>query len=279
MNKLVTVLIALFHIIQIGHTQDVIPASIGEVRTIHSQILNEDRILNIYLPLSYHPDSSNTYPIIYLLDGSMDEDFIHITGLVQFSSFSWIDRIPETIVVGISNINRQRDFSFPVSEPKENWNLPKGFDLNRINFANSGGSEKFIRFLEKELQPYIDQQYRTNSKKAILGQSLGGLLATEILLTKPHLFTDYMIVSPSLWWNGQSLLEKQKLEYKSDLNIFIAVGNEGDVMVKDARRLYKLLKSHSPENNSIHFSYHKECDHGDVLHEAIYEAFKKPLLR
>lgn len=279
MIKSISILFVLFRFILFGLTQDCNPLSIGDIRTIHSHVLNEERILNIYLPISYKADSSHTYPVIYLLDGSMDEDFIHIAGLVQFSSFSWIDRIPEAIVVGIANVDRQRDFTYPVSKPKENWNLPKGFDLNHFNFANSGGSEKFINFIEKELQPYIDQQYKTNSTKAILGQSLGGLLASEILLTKPHLFTDYMIVSPSLWWNGQSLLENKMAKFNGDLNIFISVGNEGDVMVKDARRLYKLLKSNYREKNSIYFSYHKKCVHGDVLHEAIYEAFKKPLIR
>jgi hypothetical protein len=209
----------------------------------------------------------------------MDEDFIHIAGLVQFSSFSWIDRIPEAIVVGIANVNRQRDFTMPISLPLENWNLPKGFNVNRINFTASGGSTNFIRFIENELQTFVEKQYRTNTKKAIIGQSLGGLLATEILLTKPDLFTDYLIVSPSLWWNGQSLLNKDSLSLKSDRNIFISVGNEGKVMVRDAKRLYKLLKTSSPNNTSIYFSFHDDCDHNDVLHEAIYEALKKPLLR
>lgn len=279
MMKLIACSIVFLLSIHFVHSQDLVPLSIGEVHTFHSEILDEDRILNIYLPLSYHPDSSHTYPVIYLLDGSIDEDFIHIAGLVQFSSFSWIDRIPESIVIGIANVNRQRDFTFPISDAKETWDLPKGFDLNRVNFESAGGSVKFIDFIEKELQPYIDQQYRTNSKKALLGQSLGGLLATEILLTRPQLFTDYLIISPSLWWDGQSLLEKEKSVYQNDLNIYIAVGNEGNVMVKDAKRLYKLLQSNSADKTSVYFKFHKECDHGDVLHEAVYEAFKKPLLR
>ena len=77
------------------------PLNIGESVTINSKILDEDRTLNIYLPHGYSADSTKTYPVIYLLDGSIDEDFIHISGLVQFGSFSWINMIPETIVVGI----------------------------------------------------------------------------------------------------------------------------------------------------------------------------------
>ena len=55
---------------------------LGIVRQMHSTVLNEERTLNIYLPEGYHQDSS--YSVIYLLDGSADEDFIHVAGLVQF---------------------------------------------------------------------------------------------------------------------------------------------------------------------------------------------------
>jgi len=73
--------------------------SIGKTVNIKSKVLDETRELNIYLPSSYSADSSKTYPVIYLLDGSRNEDFIHISGIVQFGSFSWINMIPESIVV------------------------------------------------------------------------------------------------------------------------------------------------------------------------------------
>ena len=90
-----------------------VPLTIGETVKIYSKQLKEERALNIYLPQGYSPDSAKTYPVIYLLDGSLDEDFIHITGVVQFGSFSWINMLPESIVVGIANIDRKRDFTYP----------------------------------------------------------------------------------------------------------------------------------------------------------------------
>ena len=87
--------------------------TIGKTVKIKSKILNENRELNIYLPASYNLDSLKTYPVIYLLDGSKDEDFIHISGIVQFGSFSWINMLPESIVVGIANVDRKRDFTYP----------------------------------------------------------------------------------------------------------------------------------------------------------------------
>ncbi|WP_316930388.1 alpha/beta hydrolase [Formosa agariphila] len=128
------------------------------------------------------------YPEIYLLDESKDEDFIHTSGIVQFASFSWINMIPESIVVGIGNVDRKKDFTYP-SQNK----------LDQKEFPTSGKSKSFIAFIQNEFQPFIDSTYSTTSTKIIIELSLGGLLATEILFKKPELFENYLIVNPSLW--------------------------------------------------------------------------------
>ena len=184
------------------------PLIIGETIAFSSKILEESRKLNIYLPHGYTKESTKKYPIIYLLDGSIDEDFIHISGLVQFGSFSWINIIPESIVVGISNIDRKRDFTFPTTNKKD-----------KKDFPTAGGSEKFINFIEKELQPFIEKNYKTDATKTLIGQSLGGLVATEILFKKPALFDNYIITSPSLWWDDESLLKYTPSSYQSKKSI------------------------------------------------------------
>jgi hypothetical protein len=254
-------IVASFHLQVNGQTT---PISIGETRTLHSNILQEDRILNIYLPLGYHPDSTQTYPVIYLLDGSMNEDFIHISGLVQFASFSWVDMLPETIVVGIANVDRKRDFTFPTN-----------IESDKISFPTTGGSASFINFIEKELQPYISSSYKTNTKKMIIGQSLGGLLASEILLSKPYLFDEYLIISPSIWWDAQSLLSISKDHFAIDRKVYFAVGNEGRVMKRDAHQLHKKIKTNSRNNEHVYFDYLPKHDHGNILHLAIYKAFER----
>ena len=132
------------------------PFVLGVVDEIESKVLGEKRILNIYLPGGFMQEDSTGYPVIYLLDGSADEDFIHVAGLVQFNTFSWINRLPPCILVGIATVDRRRDFT--------------------------GSSAKFIQFIEEELQPYILGHYKGEYSKMLIGQSLGGLLATEILL-------------------------------------------------------------------------------------------------
>ena len=238
--------------------------SIGETVTFRSATLQEDRTINVYLPNGYHSDSLKRYPVIYLLDGSADEDFIHIAGLVQFCSFSWINMIPESIVVGIANVDRKRDFTFPTRNTQD-----------KSDFPTTGGSENFIRFLETELQPFIDQMYRTDSVRTIIGQSLGGLLATEILFRKPDMFDHYIIVSPSLWWDDESLLTRTPVPYTTPKSVYIGVGKEGAVMEGDAEALYKKLQQGASDQTRLFYKFLEQQNHGDALHLAVYDSFEK----
>ena len=237
---------------------------IGEKVDFWSETLGENRKLNIYLPQGYSADSAKTYPVIYLLDGSIDEDFIHISGLVQFGSFPWINMLPESIVIGISNVDRKRDFTFPTNNKKD-----------KKDFPTTGESAKFMDFIEKELQPLIEQNYKVDSVSTIIGQSLGGLLATEILFKRPQLFDNYVIVSPSLWWDDESLLKVDPKSYTAPKSIYVAVGKEGKVMERTARELYEKLNLLKKENSQLYFEFFEEQNHGDVLHLAVYNAFNK----
>jgi predicted alpha/beta superfamily hydrolase len=238
--------------------------SIGKTVQIKSAILKEDRTLNVYFPASYYTNNSKKYPVIYLLDGSKDEDFIHIAGIVQFGSFPWINMLPEAIVVGIGNVDRKRDFTYPST-----------LEIDQKEFPTSGKSKKFIQFLKKELLPFINTNYRTTDNKTLIGQSLGGLLATEVLFKTPNLFNNYIIVSPSLWWDAEKLLTFAPTKYNTKKHIYIAVGKEGPVMERTAKELYNKLLSKATENSKIYFDFLEDKTHGDALHEAVYSAFEK----
>lgn len=245
---------------------------LGKVETLHSEILHEDRILNIYLPEGYN--DSIRYPVIYLLDGAADEDFIHIVGLVQYNTFPWINRIPPSIVVGIANTNRRRDFTFPTTVESDKKMIP----------AN-GGAEKFIDFIEQELQPFITQKYKAGNSKTIIGQSLGGLLAARILFTRPGLFNKYIIISPSLWWNDGSLLKENpeilKTNFTTQTDIYIGVGKEGSIdgskkhiMEEDAKLLAEKIKGSKSKHVKVYFDYMPEEDHATSAHPAVFNAFR-----
>jgi predicted alpha/beta superfamily hydrolase len=242
------------------------PFILGTVDEIESKILAEKRIINIYLPPGYDENDSIKYPVIYLLDGSEDEDFIHIAGLVQFLNFSWVNKLPNSILVGIANVDRRRDFTFPTTIEKD-----------KKDFPTTGGSEKFIDFIESELQPFIENKYKTAASKTIIGQSLGGLLATEIHFKKPQLFNKYLIVSPSLWWDNESLLKVppkfSKASSDSLISVFIAFGKEGKIMETDAKSLVDILK-HEPGKIKVNSEYFTDENHASVMHNAVYKGFE-----
>lgn len=250
------------------------PFVLGVIEEIQSKELGEKRILNIYLPEGYTADDATKYPVIYLLDGSADEDFIHIAGLVQFNSFEWVNQVPKSIVVGIATVDRRRDFTFPTTIEKD-----------KKRYATSGHSDPFIAFIEKELQPFIDKKYKTTDSKTIIGQSLGGLLETEILLKKPTLFNKYVIVSPSIWWNNGSILNLESAilqeNFSQQTDIYFAVGKEGltpteipRVMEVDANLLSEKIKASKSKNIKVYFDYFPQENHATILHPAVSNSFR-----
>nr|WP_317040970.1 alpha/beta hydrolase-fold protein [Paenimyroides ummariense] len=249
--------------------------TIGKSDLLSSKILNENRTLNIYLPENYNANDTINYPVIYILDGGMEEDFLHIAGIVRFNTQDWIGRFPRSIVVGIEGNTRKRDFTFTVS----NIDFIEKEGFSKSSFPQCGGSGKYMDFIEKELQPYINKTYKTDAKKTIIGESLAGLITTEILLKRPHLFDDYIIISPSLWWGEQLLLTDAETLLNKNLskkvNVYLGVPNkEEDIkMYNESEMLQKLLKSQ--KNINLIFDYMPEELHSTIIHQAVYNAFKK----
>lgn len=250
------------------------PFVIGRIEKLYSKVLGEERTLNIYLPDDYNQADTVKYPVIYLLDGSADEDFIHIAGLVQFCSFEWVKQVPKSIVVGIANVDRRRDFTFPSS-----------IQGDKLANPSSGHSDKFIKFLETELMPQVENKYKTSGHRTLIGESLGGLLATEILLKNAALFNKYIIVSPSLWWDNGSILTQNSTIYtpafKRPTDIYIGVGKEGltpttppRVMEVDANLLADKLSAANNNSLNIKFDYLPAENHGTIMHQAVLNAFR-----
>jgi hypothetical protein len=239
------------------------PFVLGKTVTLASAVMGEKRIINLYLPDGFHKDWA--YPVIYLLDGSANEDFVHVAGLLQFGNM--MQFFPQSILVGIANVDRKRDFTFPTNVAEDKKAYP-----------TTGGSARFISFIGKELQPYIGSQYKTTGHTTFIGQSLGGLLATEILLKQPELFSDYIIVSPSLWWDDESLLKSAPALMRGRVydgkRVCVSVGNEHPQMVAEANNLAGLLKAAPVKGLTVHHIPMPEEDHATILHRALYKALE-----
>lgn len=238
--------------------------TIGDAVTLNSKILSEDRVLNIYLPDGYKSQDTLKYNVLYVLDGTMNEDFLHVVGLTQFFNLQYT--MPKTIVVGIANVDRKRDFTFPTADKSL-----------KADYPTTGSSAKFITFLEKEVQPYVEKNYNVNSIKMIIGQSLGGLLATEILLKKTEMFTHYFIISPSLWWDNESMLKEAPGYFKAqkdmELYVYVSVGKEGTVMESEATKLSELLKRSNKKKLRTDFKFLPDENHASILHQSLNEVF------
>ena len=274
LNLILSITWSFGQVAKTAQTENSKPFVLGVIDEIESIELAEKRILNIYLPEGYNKTDTTKYSVVYLLDGAADEDFIHISGLFQYNNFSWIDRVPKSIIVGIANVDRERDFTYPTT-----------IEADKKRFSTAGHSAKFIAFLEKELQPFIEKKYKTNASKMIIGQSLGGLLATEILLKKPTLFNKYIIVSPSLWWNNGSLLRTSsdvlQSVFTQKTDIYIGVGKEGvwpaeipHVMEVDANLLADKLKETKSKSVTVYFDYLPAENHATVTHQAVFNALR-----
>lgn len=279
MKKLLTIIIFTFYALssygqKAKQKESSRPFILGEIHQLQSKVLGEKRTLNIYLPDGYNPNDSVKYPVIYLLDGSADEDFIHIVGLVQYYSFEWVNQLPKSIVVGIATVDRRRDFTFPTT-----------IEADQKRYPTTGHSDKFTAFLATELQPFIEKKFKTTRSKTIIGQSLGGLLATEILLKSPTLFNKYIIVSPSLWWDNGSLLNKGSeilnAAFEQQTDIYISVGKEGltptaipRVMEVDANLLADKINATKSKAVRVVFDYLPQEDHATIMHQAVSNAFK-----
>ena len=161
---------------------------------VASRALGENRLINVHLPAGYESRGSERFPVLYMPDGGLDEDFPHVVQTVD--SLTAAGAIRPVIVVGVPNTERRRDLTGPTRVHSDSAIAPR-----------VGGSAAFRRFLRNELLPAIDARYRTTKERAIVGESLAGLFIVEVFLLEPSLFTRYVAFDPSLWWNRSALLD------------------------------------------------------------------------
>jgi uncharacterized protein len=161
--------------------------------TIQSATLGEPRKINVYTPPEYL-NNRREFPVLFMPDGGIDEDFPHVIRTVD--SLISLRRIRPIIVVGVPNTQRRRDLTGPTRIKSDSAIAPR-----------VGGSAEFRRFLRYELIPEIARRYRLSPERGIIGESLAGLFVVETFLEEPDLFTHYIALDPSVWWNGGALVD------------------------------------------------------------------------
>lgn len=245
------------------------PIIIGQSYRIRSTILGSDRVINVQLP-EHYGDAGRTFPVLYLLDGGEHEDFEHIAGLAQINAA--YGQGQEMIVVGIEGVDRRHDLTSPSSVPGDLKSAP-----------TSGGAEAYRRFLTEELRAWVQSRFKANGRTALIGESLAGLFVLETFLREPESFSDYIAVSPSLWWNGGKVvsLARQSLRHRSyaGKRLWLALETPAppaDAAAKD-RALQRDLEQafRTEKTNGLSWTIvHSPDGHASIYHPAAVQAFR-----
>jgi predicted alpha/beta superfamily hydrolase len=225
--------------------------NLGQRITIQSNVLSQERELQVLLPESYYANPKATYPVIYLIDG--DYNFHGVSGMLDLLAGKG-GVIPDVILVGIADkgttLYRQ-------------YMTPSVYDSKAK--LSEGKSADFIRYITEEVQPYIVKNYRSADHSTLMGHSMGGLFVLDMLLEKPSAFNNYVAVSPSVWLAEQGIVAKAKekigkVQHKP-VSLFLSLGDETRMGQYD---LINVLDLAQPSNIDWQFTHYPDESHNSV---------------
>jgi predicted alpha/beta superfamily hydrolase len=239
------------------------PLVIGETFTISSKVLNETRRINVYMPPGYTESTKASFPVIYMPDGGIAEDFLHVAGLVQVSVGN--ETMRPFLLVGIENTERRRDMTGPTENENDKKIAPR-----------VGGSAAFRKFIRNELMPQVKMRYRTTDETAIVGESLAGLFVVETFLLEPDLFDTYIAFDASLWWNNKKLIEgaPELLRARPKLNKTLYIASSGENTAEITQGFADVLGKNAASGVNWHYEKMSEEKHSTIYHPAALKAFR-----
>lgn len=191
---------------------------------IKSEVLNQEREILVYTPVDYDWRINEYFKVIYVLDCQNREFFDYTSSIISFLT----NGNTSFIIVGISSpYNEELDYS------RNNDFLPilKTESSKKIFGKYSGNADNFMGYIETEVIPYINSNYRTLNQNIIVGHSLGASFILYSLLEKPNLFRNYIAISPNLAYDENYLSERlSEFDYSQIKNptfIYLSNADEG----------------------------------------------------
>lgn len=229
---------------------------------LQSKVMSETRTILIRTPASY-ARGSRAYPVLYMTDG--DRQIGHTAATADYLARE--GRMPEVIIVGISNTDRTRDLT-----PTKVERMGQGFAT-----PTSGGADRFLDFIATEVIPYVEKNYRTQPYRVFAGHSFGGLFAMHAFFTRPSLFHGVIAVSPTLTWDDRYVYRRAAEWMKSasgqPRTLVMSVGNEGEELDREFDALKALLATRkSLAFEAVRFA---DEDHGSVVLPTHYAGLRK----
>lgn len=231
---------------------------IGKQRRLYSDILNEERILFIHLPMGYEK-SPGKYPVLFVLDGGQIFRFSKVTGTVERLAFG---NIPNMIVVGIKNTDRERDM----------------FPMKTEDDPTSGGADNFLKFFSEELIPFVDKNYRTQPFRTLIGTSNSAFFTIYVLLENPNLFSAYIASSPTLlgWFDNliYTKFDERKKKNESLNKMLYLIYGETDYLsiLKAIPGFTKIIEEYAPKDFRWEVKLIK--DEGHVPYNSLFEGLQ-----
>ncbi|MCX6305427.1 MAG: alpha/beta hydrolase-fold protein [Bacteroidetes bacterium] len=230
--------------------------AIGDKISFESKILHERRSIVVIPPYNYKDWPDEKFPVVYVLDPG--NNLFATFGIVNYYS-DMLKIMPRMIIVGVVSGDREKDYL-----PAPSKEQPTG-----------GGADKFLRFIDSELVPFIDSAYPASSERCIIGHSAGGLFAVYALEHKPDLFSSFICIDPSLWYDNHSctsempgFLKKNETIRKS---IFISLSNEKEMGVFP---FIEVLEKYAPAGIKWDYIHYKNETHNSLGFKSICAGFE-----
>ncbi|MFH1571630.1 MAG: alpha/beta hydrolase-fold protein [Gemmatimonadota bacterium] len=229
-----------------------------EIRFLYSAAAGRVYKIFVNLPRAYHQEPERRYPTLYILDPAAH--FGMVTDMQRL--FEDGRRIEPVITIGVGY---ETILSDSLGQYREHDMTP-----TRVH-PNSGGGPAFLTFIETELIPFVEAQYRVDPGiRGYWGGSYGGLFGAYALLARPGLFQRMILTSPTVAWDGDALFKReQALADTADALptlVYIAAGGAEDEgwMLGPLRRFVAQLKSRGYEGLQIDLDIVPGEDHFSI---------------
>jgi predicted alpha/beta superfamily hydrolase len=233
------------------------PIEIGREITIRSDVLGEERTVFVRTPEGF--GEASRHPVLYLTDARAQ--FQHTAATVRFLAGNGL--MPEMIVVGITNTDRNRD----LTPTRAGLVQPGG---RRQELPTSGGGDRFLDFVEQELMPLVEARYHPAPYRLFAGHSFGGLLGIHALLDRADLFGAYICVSPALTWDNGVVIrqttERLSARDRLDKTLVVTVGSdETQEMLEGVASFEAAVRAGAPDGLVFVSKTFVGDDHGSVV--------------